>query len=975
MQAKAACLAATDAMAQAGRRVPLLALVTFERTGKMLLGTEPGAAVVTLANLPGVDALGMNCALGPESMYAVLRQISAISPLPLIVLPNAGLPENDGGRLVYKLGPVEFARHLVAFVAEFGAAFVGGCCGTRPDHIAALVEALRTAPATTFQRPVALVPAASSLYASATLSQEPRPLILGERTNTNGSKEFRARLEAADVDGMVAVARGQQAEGAHLLDVSLAVAGRKEPGDAADFIAKLRDTVELPLVYDSTEWDAIEVALENWPGRAIVNSVNLEDGGARLEKVARIARRHGAGLVVLTIDEVGMAMTADVKFDVAKRLVGMLVDRFGFRPQDLLIDPLTFTLASGDVTLKDSAVQTLDALRRIKAGIPGVFTSLGVSNVSFGLKPAARRVLNSVFLHHCIEAGLDAAILNAGKVVPLASIPDALRRLAEDLVQNRGVGDADPLEAFMAAFEGAGAVTAASQAAEPGLPVEERLRRRVVRGDRSGLDADLEEALAVHPPLAIINDLLLEGMKEVGDLFGRGEMQLPFVLKSAEVVKAAVRILEPRMEKADASGKGTLVLATVAGDVHDIGKNLVDILLSNNGYRVVNLGIKQSVEAILDAAEREHADVIGMSGLLVKSTMVMRDNLIEMNRRGLSTPVLLGGAALNERFVVEELRPLGAGPVTYCADAFAGLRAMERIRTGEPAPVKPVRPARVAPATAADPGDRELVPAVEPPPVPFLGTRVESFLPLDEVARFVNRTSLFRAQWQFKRGKMTEAEWDDYARGTLEPMFVERLAAHAKSGVIAPSAIWGCLPANADGDAIVVFDEGGRELARFEFPRQPASPRLCLADFLLPLSSGRRDVLGVQIATAGPGASRLEKDLFAAGEFTEYLYLHGISVEIAEASAEWVHRRMREAWGVAGEDAAQPDGILRKGYRGCRYSFGYPACPALEDQGKLLDLLGAARIGVSLTEQLQMVPEQSTSAIVLHHPRARYFIA
>jgi 5-methyltetrahydrofolate--homocysteine methyltransferase len=580
-------------------------------------------------------------------------------------------------------------------------------------------------------------------------------------------------------------------------------------------------------------------------------------------------------------------------------------------------------------------------------------------------------VLNSVFLHHAVEAGLDAAILNAGKVVPLSSVPSDQRRLADDLLFGR-YEKGDVLQAFMGLFDAAGTVEP-RRADEPSVPVIERLRRNVVRGDRSGLDAMLEEALGDRPPLAIVNEILLEAMKEVGELFGRGDMQLPFVLKSAEVVKAAVRYLEPRMERLAITTKGTLVLATVAGDVHDIGKNLVDILLSNNGYRVVNLGIRQPIEAVLDAARREGADAIGLSGLLVKSTGVMRDGVIEMSRRGDSTPVLLGGAALNARFVDGEVRPKALGPVVYCADAFAGLKAMEDLASLKAAPRSVPAPAKARPDVPA--AAREVVDQVEPPPTPFIGTRVEDSPPIGEIAAYVNRVTLFRGQWQFKKGKMSDEEWRGYASDRLEPMFRERLERYASGGVVAPRAIWGFVHANSDGDAVLVFDATGARAARFDFPRQARGGQLCLADYLLPVSSGRRDVLGVQIATVGPDASRREKELFEAGEFAEYLYLHGMSVELVEATAEWVHRRIRDAWGIAGDDAADVDEVLRKGYRGCRYSFGYPACPALEDQRTLLRLLGADRIGVTLTEQLQMVPEQTTSAIVFHHPAARYFVA
>jgi 5-methyltetrahydrofolate--homocysteine methyltransferase len=972
LQAKIAVLAARDAMAEAGREVPLFVQVTFDRNGRMLLGTDPMAAVVTLANLPGVAAFGINCATGPEDMHHVLAELSRICPLPLTVLPNAGLPENIGGHLAYRLSPEDFARHVSGFVRDLGVSFVGGCCGTTPAHIAALVRALDGV--VVGARAPVLPPSASSLFTAVPFAQEPRPLIMGERTNANGSKAFRDRLAADDVEGMVAIARDQQAEGAHLLDVCLALVGRDEPADARAYLPRLREVAEAPLVYDSTEADAMEVALQTWPGRVVLNSVNFEDGGARLDHVAAVARRHGAALVALTIDEIGMAMTTDRKVDIAKRLVDRLVTVHGFAPQDLFLDVLTFTLGSGDRALRDAGVRTLEAIRRVKAEIPGVFTSLGVSNVSFGLNPPARRVLNTVFLNHAVEAGLDAAILNAGRVVPLADIPAELRRLADDVVFDRSTGG-DPLELFLQAFENAPAI-AEDAGVIQALPAADRLHRCILRGDRTGLEAALDEERAVRAPMAIVTDILLEAMKVVGERFGRGEMQLPFVLRSAEAMKAAVRFLEPHMEKSDGAPKGTLVLATVAGDVHDIGKNLVDILLSNNGYRVVNLGIKQPVEAILDAAVLEHADAIGMSGLLVKSTVVMRDNLVEMQRRGLATPVLLGGAALTKRFVEEDLAARYSGGVTYCADAFDGLRVMEALAAGSHTSSVAREPS-ARPAAAPRVGVREVVSPVDaPPPVPFLGMRVEGPLPVLEVARYVNRMSLFRLQWQFKKGKRTDDEWQRLVDGQLEPMFQERLRRYAAEGILQPTGIRGFLPANADGDTVIVYDpDGVREVTRFAFPRQAEPPHLCLADFVLPVSSGVRDVLGFQVATCGAQASLREKTLFDAGEFSEYLYLHGLSVEIAEAAAEFLHRRTREDWGIAAEDAASPDEVLRKGYRGCRYSFGYPACPDLADQGPLLDLLGAARIGVTLTETLQMVPEQSTSAIVFHHPRARYFSA
>ncbi|NOZ00519.1 MAG: methionine synthase [Deltaproteobacteria bacterium] len=996
LQARAAVIAAAEAQEKAGRHVPVFCQLTFEPTGALLLGTEPAAAIVSLASVPGIDVLGMNCATGPDSMHPLVRELSRTSPFPISVLPNAGLPEARDGKLVYNLGPDEFAGYMVEFVRDFGVSFAGGCCGTQPEHIAALARALKGIEPG--KRTPLTAPAAASLFSAVTLDQDPRPLIIGERTNANGSKAFRGLLEAGDLDGMLGVAVNQAEEGAHLLDVCLAMTGRDETADARAFIPKLRQGVDIPLVYDSTEPEAIEAALQAWPGRAVINSVNLEDGGARLERVAAVTRRHGGALVVLCIDEEGMCMTARRKAACAARIVEKLEKGFGFARSDLLVDALTFTLGSGDETLKDSAVQTLEGIRLIKAEIPGVYTSLGVSNVSFGLAPRLRRVLNSVFLHHAVEAGLDAAILNAGKVLPLAEIPDELRDLAEDLVFNRvdegreGSGKdssgKDPLERFMSALDDGAAFKHDRVPPEADdRTIEERLHHRIVRGDKNGLEADIEEALRSRAPMAIINEILLGGMKEVGELFGRGDMQLPFVLKAAEVMKASVKLLEPHMDRSDLGDKGTLVLATVRGDVHDIGKNLVDILLSNNGYRVINLGTRQSIESVMQAAEREDADAIGLSGLLVKSTLVMRDDLIELQRKNRTLPVLLGGAALNRKYVNGDLKPLYDGEVTYCRDAFAGLDAMDALAAGDREGAAPARihaapkPDTPKPDPKRDHGKAPplnegapLEPAESIPNPPFFGARVVSGVSLEDAARYVNRLALFRRQWQFKRGKGTEDEWRARVKEELEPMFMERLDRYGNDGTLRPAAIRGYFPANSDGNALVVFDPDGlTERARFILPRQSKPPGRCLADFFLPISSGRRDVLAVQIATMGPKASQTAQSLFEDGQYTEYLYLHGMGVELAEGLAEHIHARIREELGINGDDAGDTRDILKGSYRGCRYSFGYPACPDLEGQKALLDLLGADRIGVSLTESFQMVPEQSTSAIVVHHQQAGYF--
>ncbi len=772
---------------------------------------------------------------------------------------------------------------------------------------------------------------------------------------------------------MLAVAVSQAEEGAHALDVCLAVPGRDEARDLARFVSALRGAVHVPLVVDSTDPDAIAAALEAWPGRAIVNSVNLEDGGERLDRIAGLARRHGAAIVALCIAEEGMCRTADQKVTCARRLVERLCGVHGFAPGDVFVDPLTFTLGSGDESLKDSAIETLAALRRIKAEVPGVFTWLGVSNVSFGLEPALRRIVNSVFLHHALDAGLDAAILNAGKVMPIAEVPEEMRRAAEDLIFHRGP---DPLMALLQAWGAFQGRPRAEREAELGTrPVEERLRSRILKGDMSGIEADIEEALERRDPMAVVNEVLLPAMQEVGDRFGRGEMQLPFVLKAAEAMKAAVRYLEPRMAGSKEAARGTLVLATVRGDVHDIGKNLVDILLSNNGFRVVNLGTRVPIHDILEAARRERADAVGLSGLLVQSVAVMRDDLAEMERRGCNLPVLVGGAALSRRYTEEVLaREYRRAPVIYCQDAFAGLQAMRALVSGEwqagpttqtPGPLLDQTPPSGQDSISVLPAPR----AVPVPVAAFFGTRVVDPIPVREVGPYISRASLFRGQWQYRRGRRTEEEWRKEVEQRLEPLLQELLDRYEREGVLRPAAILGLFPANSDGEHLVLFDESGeREVARFPLPRRRGRS---LADYVLPQSSGVRDVVGAQVVTVGPEVARREASLFAEGRYLDYLHLHGLAVEMTEAAAEWAHRRVREALQIAGEDDPDPQRVIRGRYRGCRFSFGYPACPDLRGQVPLLALLGAERIGVTLSDGLQMVPELSTSALILHHPEAK----
>ena len=968
LQAKIAVIACLDAMKAEAKRVVLFCQMTFDTNQRMLLGTEPLAALVTLANIRGLDAFGMNCSTGPEAMYGILEELASASPLPLSVLPNAGLPENRDGSLIYPLDPATFAEHMVTFVRRYKVEFVGGCCGTTPAHISALVAGL--ADIQKEKRTFYFPPSASSLFIAVPFSQDPKPLIIGERTNATGSKKFSQCIGQNDIAGMLNVAKSQQEEGAHMLDVSLALTGRDEVQDARAFVAELRGVIELPLFYDSTEPRAIEEVLKAYPGRLVINSVNLEDGGKRLRQVSGLARRFGAGLVVTCIDESGMCMTAQRKVECAKRIFDILQKDFGFKPSDIFIDALTFSLGAGDPSLRTSAIETFEAIRRVKSDLPGVFTILGVSNCSYGLDQRLRRYLNSVFLHHALKAGLDAAILNAGKVVPLSEVPENIRNLCEDLIFNRGE---DPLSALLEEWERTGKpLKEREEVADVVgvLSVEDELRRHILQGDKKGIEAHLRQALEKHDALSIVHEILLDAMKEVGDRFARGEMQLPFVLRSAEVMKACVSFLEPYMERKAQEVRGTIVLATVRGDVHDIGKNLVDILLSNNGFRVINLGTKCPISRVIEAVERGKADAVGLSGLLVKSVMVMREDVEELERQGMKIPVLLGGAALNRSFVIEEIAPRYSGSVFYCKDAFEGLRVMQEVCEGGAKNQvqhegKASRKAEEVKEVLVD----VRVEAVPPPIAPFIGTQVIENPPIEEIAKFVNRTSLFRAQWQFKKGKMSDEEWNRLVVEKFEPMFQEYLARYHQRGVLKPRAIIGFFYANSDDNKVTIYDKDKKALASFSFPKVKGG--LCLADFVLPEQSGQNDVIGAFVVTLGHRLSAEEKRLFEASKYTDYLFLHGLGVELTEALAEWAHKKVREALSISAEDDKDVGGILKGRYRGGRFSFGYPACPNLEDNKSLLGLLDAGRIAVYLTESLQMVPEQSVSAFVFHHPEVK----
>ncbi len=836
-------------------------------------------------------------------------------------------------------------------------------------------------------------PGCSSIYSPVTFHQELAYLAVGERTNANGSKKFRDAMLEADWDTCVQMARDQVKEGAHVLDVCVDYVGRDGTADMHEIASRFATQAALPLVFDSTEPQVLEAGLQHSGGKAILNSANLEEGeeaGKRFDRVMSLAREYGAAVICLAIDEEGQARTADWKLRVCRRIYDLAVERYGIEPTDLIFDMLTFPLGSGSEDLRRDGIETIEAIRRAKAELPGASTILGLSNISFGLKPAIRHVLNSVFLHECREAGLDAAIVHAARIMPMHKIDDQARELALDLVYDRRRDGYDPLTELMALFEGVDA-TAVVQEDRSGWPVEQRLEHRIIDGNRDGLETDLEEQLSSRPALSIVNDVLLEGMKVVGELFGRGEMQLPFVLQSAETMKAAVAYLEPHMEKADAGGKGRVVLGTVKGDVHDIGKNLVDIILTNNGYEVHNIGIKAPLSAFVEKATEVSADAIGMSGLLVKSTLIMRENLQELNTQGLAEiPVLLGGAALTRTYVERDLREVYDGRLFYGKDAFEGLHTMDQLMEGKKTGV--IDPdfgralgGRILPPRKSEMEAERAVTAaavrsdvaadVEIFTPPFLGSRIAKGTPLDDIAAFINETALFRNQWQFRPDKSlgeNDAEFKERIRPTLRAQIDEAKA----EGWLVPAVIWGYFPVNADGNDLIVWsdDERRNERLRFTFPRQRSDRHLSIADFFRSVESGDADYAAFHVVTVGARASERERELFAADKYHEYLLTHGLSVEMTEALAELWHRRIREEWGFADEDGPSLAGLFRQQYRGSRYSWGYPACPDLDDQAKLDDLLELHRIGVKLTEEFQLEPEQSTSAIIVPHPEAKYFV-
>ncbi len=1004
LQAKIATIASLEAMEKAGKRLPLTVQVTLQESGTMLLGTEIGAALTALEPL-GADAIGLNCATGPKEMNDAVRYLGLNCTKHVSVLPNAGLPVNEGGVAVFKLTPEELAQYHKHFVQDYGVRIVGGCCGTTPEHLKAVVDAVAgVEPA---KREVKAVGAASSAYTTVPLDLEPKPLIVAEEMNTTTRVEhFRNLVRGKKYDDILALAKKLVNEGSHMLDLCCAIVGEDEKDYISSILNRIATRVPAPILVDSTEADVVEEALKRIPGKAIINSINLEDGEKRTSKVLPMAKRYGAAVIALTIDEEGMALTAEKKTAIAKRIYELATKKYGVRSVDLIFDALTLPISTGQEEYRSAGMETLEAIKRIKHELPDVKTILGVSNISFGLDAYPRRVLNSVFMHEAVDNGLDMAIVNYTKIYPLYKIPQEEVDLARKLIY-RDTSAGDPLQVYMNHFAGLkGKPQASTTAHVETLSVEDKLKFAIINGEKSvgegahkkSLEDLLEDALKEYSPLELINTVLLDGMKTVGDLFGARKMQLPSVLDSAGVMKQAVAYLEPKMEKKAGSQKATIVLATVKGDVHDIGKNLVDIILTNNGYRVVNLGIKQPGDTIIKAAQEHKAHAIGLSGLLVKSTLEMKYVIQDLQRQSLDFPVICGGAALTRKYVEDDLRREYSNAVFYADDAFSGLHIMEDLASEDGPREKRLTEGKTvkeySKAAAVDeetgPVFAERSPVVSDAPnipvPPFWGVRVRKDYDLRQLFQYINETALFKNQWQLKTA--SQADYLRLVDQKFRPILKTLQEEVAGSGLFEPKVVYGYFPAQGEGNDVIVYEPPTetktaepssslprKELLRFTFPRQREGRKLAIADFFAPKSSGKMDVLGLSLVTIGPATTKETQRLFEGGEYTKYLYLHGLGVETAEALAEFHHKIMRDELGISGDDSPHIRDLFHQKYRGSRYSFGYPACPNLEDQTKLFALLHPEEnVGVRLTSGFLLDPEQSTSAIVVHHPAAKYFV-
>ncbi len=1017
LQIKAALNAIEEVFQKKGQRLPLMVSVTMETMGTMLVGTEINA-VVSILQPYKIDILGLNCATGPDLMKPHIKYLSENSPFIVSCIPNAGLPENVGGQAHYRLTPVELKMALMHFIEDLGVQIIGGCCGTRPDHIQALAELSQGL--TPKSRHYHYEPSAASIYSTQPYIQDNSFLIVGEKLNASGSKKCRELLNVEDWDSLVSMAKAQVKEGAHILDVNVDYVGRDGVRDMHQLASRLVNNVTLPLMLDSTEWEKMEAGLKVAGGKCILNSTNYEDGESRFYQVLDLAKKYGAGVVIGTIDEEGMGRTAEKKFQIAKRAYYGAIE-YGIPPYEIFFDPLALPISTGIEEDRENGKATIEAMGRIRQELPECHILLGVSNISFGLNPAARQVLNSVFLNEAMQVGMDGAIVSANKILPLAKIEPEYQQICRDLIYDnrRFDGDIcvyDPLTKLTELF--AGKTTKKDPSSNANLPVEERLKQHIIDGERLGLEDALKQALQDYPPLDIINIFLLDGMKVVGELFGSGQMQLPFVLQSAQTMKAAVAFLEPFMEKkeGDNNAKGTFIIATVKGDVHDIGKNLVDIILTNNGYRVINLGIKQPVENIIEAYKEHKADCIAMSGLLVKSTAFMKENLEVFNEKGITVPVILGGAALTPKFVHDDCQKTYKGQVIYGKDAFSDLHFMDKLMPAkaggqwddskgflaefaeaEKTPVV-AEELEVNPDTIFTDGsiNQELVidtrrseavaVDIPRPTPPFWGTKIltAAEIPIEEVFWYLDLQALFVGQWQFRKPKsQSKPEYDQFLQEKVHPILTAWKEKIVKENLLNPTLIYGYFPCQSSGNSLLIYDpesiqagekpENLQPIAIFEFPRQKSGRRLCIADFFAPQESGIIDVFPMQAVTVGEIATEYAKSLFDANEYTEYLYYHGMAVQTAEAMAEWTHTRIRRELGFAEFDPDNIRDILQQRYQGSRYSFGYPACPNIQDQYKQLDLLGCDRIGMYMDESEQLYPEQSTTAIITYHPTAKYF--
>ncbi|WP_392477214.1 methionine synthase [Nostoc sp. C110] len=1007
LQIKAALNGIEEVFAKKGDRRPLMVSVTMESMGTMLVGSEISAVLTILEPYP-IDILGLNCATGPDLMKPHIKYLSEHSPFIVSCIPNAGLPENVGGQAHYRLTPLELRMSLMHFVEDLGVQVIGGCCGTRPEHIQQLAEAAKDLKPKV--RQPSLEPAAASIYTTQPYDQDNSFLIVGERLNASGSKKCRDLLNAEDWDGLVSMARAQVKEGAHILDVNVDYVGRDGVRDMHELVSRIVNNVTLPLMLDSTEWEKMEAGLKVAGGKCLLNSTNYEDGEPRFLKVLELAKKYGAGIVIGTIDEDGMARTADKKFAIAQRAYRQAVE-YGIPPTEIFFDTLALPISTGIEEDRENGKATIESIRRIREGLPGCHVILGVSNISFGLNPASRMVLNSVFLHEATTAGMDAAIVSANKILPLSKIEERHQEICRQLIYDErkfegNVCVYDPLGELTTAF--AGVTTKRDRSLDESLPIPERLKRHIIDGERIGLEEHLKKALEEHPPLEIINTFLLDGMKVVGELFGSGQMQLPFVLQSAETMKAAVAFLEPFMEKSESgnNAKGTFIIATVKGDVHDIGKNLVDIILSNNGYKVINLGIKQPVENIINAYEQHKADCIAMSGLLVKSTAFMKENLEVFNEKGISVPVILGGAALTPKFVYEDCQKAYKGKVVYGKDAFSDLYFMDKlmpakatgnwedlqgflneVETTEVSTNGHKEPkAKTAEKTSAEPkvvdtrrSDAVAV-DIERPTPPFWGTQLlqPSDIPIEEIFWHLDLQALVAGQWQFRKPKeQSKEEYQAFLAEKVYPILETWKQRIIEENLLHPQVIYGYFPCQSQGNSLHIYDSENQsqQVTTFEFPRQKSLRRLCIADFFAPKESGIIDVFPMQAVTVGEIATEFAQKLFAANQYTDYLYFHGMAVQVAEAVAEWTHARIRRELGFTAEEPDNIRDILAQRYRGSRYSFGYPACPNIQDQYKQLELLQTDRIKLYMDESEQLYPEQSTTAIITYHPVAKYFSA